>query len=40
MKKIFIFIGGVVTRAILMVVISMLIAGGNSTYNGITLFEK
>ncbi len=40
MKKVFIFIGGVVTGAILMIVVSMLIAGGNSTYSGITLFEK
>ena len=40
MKKVCIFIGGVVTGAILVVVVSMLIAGGNSTYKGITLFEK
>lgn len=40
MKKLFIFIGGVVCGAILMIVVSMLIAGRNSTYNGITLFEK
>ena len=40
MKIVCIFIGGVVTGAILVVVVSMLIAGGNSTYKGITLFEK
>ena len=40
MKKVCIFIGGVVTGAIPVVVVSMLIAGGNSTYKGITLFEK
>lgn len=40
MKKACIFIGGVVTGAILVIVVSMLIAGRNSTYNGITLFEK
>lgn len=40
MKKIFIFVGGVVTGAILMIVVSMLITGENSTHNGITLFEK
>lgn len=40
MKIIFIFIGGVVTGAILMIVVSMLITERNSTYNGITLFEK
>lgn len=40
MKKIFIFIGGVVTGAILMILVSILIAGGNSTDNGITLFER
>ncbi len=40
MKNIFIFVGGVVTGAILMIVVSIFIAGRNSTYNGITLFEK
>lgn len=48
MKKVFIFIGGVVTGAILLFVVSMLVTGENSTStgenstynNGITLFEK
>lgn len=40
MKNIFIFVGGVVTGAILMIVVSIFIAGRNSSYNGITLFEK
>ena len=37
MKKVLIFIGGVVTGAILMIFIAFLFAGGNS---GMTLFEK
>lgn len=40
MKKVFIFIGGVVTGVILMIIISMLIYVGNLANNGITLFEK
>ncbi len=41
MKKVFIFIGGVVTGAILLIVVFMLVTGKNFIYNnGITLFEK
>ena len=40
MKKIFIFIGGVITGAILMIAVFMFVANENSTYNGITLFEE
>ena len=40
MKKTLIFIGGVITGVILMIVVSLLIADRNSTNNGITLFEK
>lgn len=39
-KKVFIFIGGMVAGAVLMIVISVLIAGNNSSYNGMTMFEK
>lgn len=38
-KKILIFIAGVVTGAILMVLIAFFIAKGNSDENGMTLFE-
>ena len=40
MKKVCIFIGGVVTGAILVVVVSMLIAGGNSTYKELHYLKK
>lgn len=39
MKKVFIFIGGMVTGAILMVIISALMVGTNLSNNGVTMFE-
>ena len=40
MKKVFMFISGMITGAVLMIIIAMLIADNNSSYNGMTLFEK
>lgn len=40
MKKILIFIGGIVCGVLLTFVVSLLIVKGNSSRNGITLFEQ
>ena len=40
MKKMFIFIGGMITGAILMVIISVFLVSNSSSYNGMIMFEK
>lgn len=40
MKKVLIFVAGVAAGVVLMIFISVLITNGNSSNNGMTLFEK
>lgn len=40
MKKFLIFVAGMVTGAVLIIIVSMFLAGGGNSSNGIVLFEQ